>query len=163
MLVTESFPSVLSPTSSFISLKCLSDVTSIKFLWPSSKYCHQHYCRSLGLTPSGFSSVNYLYGYIDIDDGCWRRNVLVKIFSWDTNIQNLSPRFLKFCRQPSKIVTSCKSPTSQCHQHDWSHDWSLVLMWCWWLQVIDNFSKLMTTIKILVTPSDVGKRYLYRL
>jgi len=33
-----------------------------------------------------------------------------------TNIQKMSPRS-SFCRQHSKIVTNCKSPTSQCHQH----------------------------------------------
>ena len=36
-----------------------------------------------------------------------------------TNIQKMSRRS-KFCRQHSKMVTNCKSSTSQCHQHDCS-------------------------------------------
>ena len=40
--------------------------------------------------------------------------------AFGTNIQKMSPRSY-ICRQHSKIVTNCKSPTSQCHQHHHSH------------------------------------------
>ena len=52
-------------------------------------------------------------GYIDVGDGCWRRNVL------ETTLRcwfEMSP-ISKFCHQHPKIVTNIKSPTSTRHQH----------------------------------------------
>ena len=62
-----------------------------------------------------------LYDYIDVGDGCWRRNVLVTVLAiLVTNILYLltiAPTF-KICRQYSNSVVSIlKLSRMVCHQH----------------------------------------------
>ena len=95
--------------------------SSIKILVPlgrgDSLALHQWWWRMLGtkcvgdnlkmlVTVSAILVTNTLY------------HTILKLAA-DTNIKNISPRSL-FCRQHSKIVTKCKLPTSQCHEHDCS-------------------------------------------
>ena len=73
--------------------------------------------------------VKNMRGYIDVGDGCWRRNVLMTTTRcWWRYRPFLSPKSIIFlqksraksfkrCHQHPKIVNDFKSPTPRCHQH----------------------------------------------
>jgi len=94
------------------------------------------------------------FDYIDVGDRCWRRNVLVIILRcwwafwpfWSPTISISSPKrrapTSKRCHQHTKIVTNCKSPTSQCRQHDCSR----ILLKSW---LIFEYNQLWKSFRIL--------------
>ena len=142
--------------------------TSLLPIWyrsPTPHMCHQHktsYCpvsvdslpnihvvKSALIIHSRFEIISK--GYIDVGDGCWRRNMLATtlrcwwrfwpILSTTSSIfyssisvghQKMSP-ISKFCNQHLESVINTKSPTSNCHQHLCSH---LIIIWLiFWYQI----------------------------